>query len=158
MRKLLAAAVVTAATLAAASPAAAQYYPGQPYGYGYDYRDPSVLQAQALAARINQVQRQVEHAAARGLVAPRTAYRLRQEIDILARDVRRASRHRLSPYEFRGLHARIAGLEQRAHAATGSGYRGRGGYNGYGGYNGGYNAYGYYDDGPLGDGIDDENN
>ena len=61
-----------------------------------------------------------------------------------------AGRDGLNPYEINHLQTRIARLEQRVQHVPSASY---GAYGNYGGY-----GYDNRIDGPLGDGIDDENN
>jgi hypothetical protein len=164
MRRLLISVASVGAALALATPAAAQYYPQQPYN-GYNrYQESARVQVQVLRSRIDRVERQIDYAARRGAIGYGTANRLRQEAIGLERYVNGAGRYGLNPYQVNDLQSRIARIEQRVEYA-GRSYRGYGGYDGYNGYNGyngysgysGYRGYGY-DDGPLGDGVDDENN
>jgi len=138
MRKLIIALAAAGSALAIATPAAAQYYPGQPYGapYGYGYGYNNYGQVRALQIRIDAVERQINLLDRRDRIRNRDADRLRSEANSIERRLRHAARDGMNPYEARDIQVRIARLEQRVQYSLGRGY-GRYGYNGYNGYNGG---------------------
>lgn len=142
MRKVLISLAAAGAALAIATPAAAQYYPGQPYGapYGnaYGYNN-NWGQVRSLQVRINAVERQINQLDRRDRIRDRSADRLRDEANRLERRLRHAARDGLSPWEAQDIQVRIARLEQRVQYSL----AGRYGRNGYG-YNG-YGNNGYYD-------------
>ena len=155
MRKVLICLAAAGGALTAAAPAAAQYHAPQPYGHGYnDYdreRGSRLVQLQVLQSRVDQLQRQIDQAVRYRTLGYSTANRLRAETIGIERQLRSAGGYGLNPYQVNNLQARIARLVQRVGHASGNARR-YGNYNGYNGYNG-YNV-----DGPLGDGVDDENN
>lgn len=124
------------AVLASASPAAAQYYPGQPFGGGYGYN--GYGQARALHARIDRIEWQIDRLDRVNAIPDGAADRLRFEARRLESRLSGAARYGLNPYEVNDIEARIARLEQRVRYASANRF---GGY-GYG-YNGA-NNYGYY--------------
>jgi hypothetical protein len=144
MRKVLIALAAAGSALAIATPAAAQYYPGQPYGYGYNqpygnaYGYNNYGQVRSLQVRINAVERQINLLDRRDRIRNRDADRLRDEANNLERRLRHAARDGMNPYEARDIQVRLARLEQRVQYTLS--YR-NGRYGNYG-YNG-YNGYGY---------------
>ena len=142
MRKLVISLAAAGAALAVASPAAAQYYPGQPYGYngyggygGYGYNNYG--QFRALQARIAAVLWQINRLDRFNMIRDGRADRLREESRRIERRLHMAARFGLNPYEVNDIQIRIARLEQRVQFAAANRY-GRFGY-GYYGY--GYNGY-----------------
>lgn len=136
MRKILVSLAAAGAALAIASPAAAQYYPGQPYGapYGYGYGFNNYGQVRSLQYRIDAVERQINRLDRYNRVGDRAADGLRREANRIEDRLHRAARFGLNPYEANDIQVRIARLEQRVQYA--SAYGGRYGYNGYNGYYG----------------------
>jgi len=140
MRKLLISLAAAGAALIVASPAAAQYYPGEAYGYGSNGYGNYYGQARALQARIDAVQWQIKRLDRYNVVRDGTANRLREESRSIERRLHNAERYGLNPYEANDIQARIARLESRVQYASANRY-GRYGASGYnGGY--GYNGYG----------------
>jgi hypothetical protein len=145
MRKVLMSLAAAGTALAFATPAAAQYYPGQPYGQPYGYGSPygnaygynNYGQVRSLQARINNVERMINRLDRRDRIRDRSADRLRNEANRIERRLRSAGRNGLNPYEARDLQIRISRLEQQVNYSLASRY----GRNGYNGYNNGY--YGY---------------
>jgi len=130
MRKVLISLGVATAALAVAAPASAQYYPGQPYGNGYNN---GYGQVRSLQVRIDNIERQIDRLDRRDRVGDRSADRLRDEANSLEKRLRHAARDGMSPWEAQDINVRLARLEQRVQYSA----RGRYGYNnGYG--NGGY--------------------
>src|SRR5215210_9377397 len=76
MRTVLITLAAAASALAVATPAAAQYFP-QPRGYAYGYDNRG--QAQRLAVRIDNIQRQIHRLDRRNVLSNREARRLRNE-------------------------------------------------------------------------------
>ena len=143
MRKILISLAAAGAALAIASPASAQYYPGQPYGYGYGqpygygyngYGYNNYGQVRSLQYRIDAVERQINRLDRYNPVGNRAADGLRREANRIEDRLHRAARYGLNPYEANDIQVRIARLEQRVQYASAYGYRY--GYNGYNGYYG----------------------
>ncbi len=152
MRKVLISLAAAASALAFAAPAAAQFYPGQPYGapYGNAYGYNNYGQVRSLQVRVDAVERQINMLDRRDRIRDRDADRLRDEANNIERRLHRAARYGLNGYEAQDINVRIARLEQRVrYSLARSGRYGYGngyGWNGYG--NNGYNGYGnngYYD-------------
>jgi hypothetical protein len=144
MRKFVLSLAAAGATLAIATPAAAQYYPGPAYGYGYNgYGYNNYGQVRALQARIDAVQYQIRRLDRRNVIRDDPADRLRSESRSIENRLHRAARYGLNPYEANDISNRISRLEQRVQFAAANRY-GRYGYNGAYGYNG-YSGYGYFD-------------
>lgn len=146
MRKVLISLAAAGSALAIATPAAAQYYPGQPYGapYGnaYGYNNYNYGQVRALQARIDRIEWQINRLDQRDRIRDRSADRLRDEANNIERRLRHAARDGMSPWEAQDIQVRIARLEQRVQYSMA--YRNRGYGNGYG--NNGYgNNGGFYD-------------
>ena len=141
MRTFVISLAAAGAALAVAAPASAQYYPQQPYGYGgqqYGYGYNNYGQLRALQARIDRLQSQINRLDRRDVIRDHSADRLRDESRNIERELRRAGRNGLNPYEVNQIQMRIARLEQRVQYSTANRY---GGY----GYNGNNGAYGYAD-------------
>ena len=128
MRKVLVSLAAAASALAVAAPASAQVYgnvgigigtpgyggpvygaPG--YGYGNGYNDYG--QVRSLQYRVNAVQRQIEILDRRDILSGREARRLRDQSRNVERQLYRAARYGLNPYEARDLNYQVARLEQR---------------------------------------------
>lgn len=167
MRTLIISLAAAGAALAVASPASAQYYGGQPYGYGqgygyngYGYNNYG--QVRALQARIDAVQWQINRLDRYNGIRDDRADRLRDESRQIERRLHQAARYGLNPYEANDIQVRIARLESQVQYASANRYGGYGGYNGYNkGYNNGYGYngayYGGHDrDGDHGDRDDDD--
>jgi hypothetical protein len=123
MRKILISLAAAGAALVAASPAAAQYYGGQPYGYGngYGYNGygyGNYGQVRALQARIDGVEQQIRILDRRNIIRDDRADRLREDAHRLENRLHRAARYGLNPYEANDIQARIAELEQRVQYAS----------------------------------------
>lgn len=139
MRKLIISLAAAGTALAFATPASAQYFPQpQPYGYGYGYgHNYGYGQVRALQARIDGIQRRIEHLRARRLITRDEANGLRSESRELERRLYRIGRNGLNYNEARRIEYRIARLEQHVRREVRDG---RGWDRGYG-----YNDRGYYD-------------
>jgi hypothetical protein len=141
MRKVLFALAATTAAIAVAAPASAQYYPGQPYGNGYNHN--GYGRVRALQVRVDQIQRQLGRLVQVRAIT-RNEFRNRNED---ARDIERRLRRDardgrgLSQNELYGLENRIVRLEQKIARDTRDGHGYGYGYNNYGNGNGN----GYYD-------------
>ena len=140
MRRIVLSLAAAGAALIAASPAAAQYYPQpQPYGYGAPYGNAYGYnnwgRVRSLQARLDRIERQINHLDRRDRISGRTADRLREEARRIERRLHERARGGLNPYEARDIELRIARLEQRLQIALNQRY-GRYGYNNYNGYNG----------------------
>jgi len=128
MRKVLVSLAAAASALAVAAPASAQVYgnvgigivtpgyggpvygaPG--YGYGNGYNDYG--QVRSLQYRVNAVQQQIEILDRRDILSGREARRLRDQSRNVERQLYRAARYGLNPYEARDLNYQVARLEQR---------------------------------------------
>jgi hypothetical protein len=133
MRKLIISLAAAGSALAIATPAAAQYYPGQPYGapYGNAYGYNNYGQVRSLQLRINAVERQINLLDRRDRIRNRDADRLRDEANSLERRLRHAARDGMSFREANDIQIRLARLEQRVQYTLS--YR-NGRYNGYNGY------------------------
>lgn len=145
MRKVLMVLAASSATLMVAAPAAAQYYPGQPYGYGYGGYG-NYGQVRELHARIDRIEWQINRLDRYNVVQDGLADRLRYEARRLEYRLNGAARYGLNPYEASDIQARIAQLEQRVQYASANRYGRYGypGYNGYGDYGDG-NGRGHWD-------------
>ena len=151
MRNVVLSLAAAGAALAVASPAAAQYYPTQPYGYGYNgYGYNNYGQVRSLHARIDRIERQIDRLDRYNAVPGGMTNRLREQARGLEYELSSAARNGLNPYEANEIRARIAQLEQRVQYFSTNRY-------GYNGYNG-YNRYGYSqgDRGWNGDRDDDD--
>ena len=121
MRKFIITAALAASTLVAAAPAAAQWYPPQGNAYGYNNHG----QVRRLDARINNVQRQIDHLDRRNILSNREASRLRGESRGLENRLQRAARYGLNNREAYDIERGIQRLEVRVQreARDGNGYR-----------------------------------
>lgn len=124
MRKFVIAAALAASTLAVASPAAAQWYPGQPDGYGYGYNN-NYGQVRRLQVRIDQLQRQIARLDSRNILSEREARRLRSESRGIEQRLRYAARNGLNGRERYDIERNIQRLEHRIQreARDGNGWR-----------------------------------
>lgn len=118
MHKMLLSLAAAGAALVAATPAAAQYYPGQPYGYGqgygyngYEYGNWG--EVRALQARIDNIEHQINWLERRDRFGDGRADRLRYEAERLEQRLRYEARGGLNPYEARDIEVRIGRLEQQ---------------------------------------------
>ena len=130
MRTLIVSFAAAASALALATPAAAQYYPPQGNAYGYN----NYGHVRSLHARIDNVQRRINHADRRNIISEREADRLKNQARDLERRLRQVSRNGLHPQEARNIEYRLARIEQRLFrdARDGRGYQY--GHNGYAGW------------------------
>ena len=126
MRKILISAALAASTLVAAAPAAAQYYPPQPQGNAYGYYG-NYGQVRRLDARIDAMQRQINHLDRRNILSNREASRLRAESNDVERRLHYVARNGLSGWEANDIERRIYRLETRIQREARDGNR-------YGGY------------------------
>lgn len=126
MRKFIISAALAASTLVAAAPAAAQYYPPQPQGNAYGYYG-NYGQARRLDARIDAIQRQINHLDRRNILSNREANRLRADSNDIERRLRYVARNGLNGWEANDIERRIYRLETRIQreARDGNNYRGR---------------------------------
>lgn len=140
MRKYLISLAAAGSALAFATPAAAQFFPGQPYGapYGNAYGYNNYGQVRALQARINSVEFRINQLDRRNMIGDREADRLRREANRVERQLRYSARFGLNPYEANAIQQRISILEQRVQYASANRWNRGYGYNGYNGYNGYY--------------------
>jgi Spy/CpxP family protein refolding chaperone len=124
MRKFLISAALAASTLVAAAPAAAQYYPPQPQGYGYGYHN-NHGQLRRLDARIDALQRQINHLDRRDILSEREADRLRGDARNIELRLRSAARYGLNSREAYEIERRVQRLEVRIQreARDGNRYR-----------------------------------
>ena len=147
MRKVLIPIILAASTLAIAAPAAAQWtlsygnqyggqhgnqYGGQ-YGNQYGYNNHS--QTRYLAARVNQLEQQINQLDRRNILSEREAGQLRYQANMIERQLRQASYNGLNGYERRNLEIRIARLEQNIRYQANDGNRYGNRYDGYGSSN-----------------------
>ena len=142
MRKFIISAALAASTLVAAAPAAAQYYPPQPQGNAYGYYGNNG-QARRLDARIDAMQRQINHLDRRNILSNREASRLRAESNDVERRLHYVARNGLSGWEANDIERRIYRLETRIQREARDGNR----------YNGNYAQTGWSDRDR--DGLDD---
>lgn len=124
MRTVLISLAAAASALAVAAPASAQVYgnigigvgtpaygaPGYGYGYGNGYNDYG--QVRSLQYRVDAIQRQIAVLDRRNVLSNREAWRLREDSRQVERQLYRAARYGLNPYEARDINYRIARLEQ----------------------------------------------
>ena len=87
--------------------------PSYGYGYnGYGYNQ-GYNQVRALQVRVDSVQRQINVLDRQRVLSNREARHLRDQSRGLERQLYRAARYGLNPYEARDINTRIARLEQR---------------------------------------------
>lgn len=137
MRKFLVSAAIAVSALTAAAPAAAQYYPPQPQGYAYGYHN-NYGQVRRLDARIDALQRQINHFDRRNILSNREAGRLRAESRDLEHRLHRHARNGLTGRELYNIERGIQRLEYRIHREARDGNR-------YGYYRTGYGHDGWSD-------------
>lgn len=109
MRKFVIAAALAASAITAAAPAAAQWYPPQGYGYGYN----NYGQVRRLQARVDYLQRHITNLDRRNILSNREASNLRGESREIERRLRYAARNGLSGWESNDIERRIGRLEYR---------------------------------------------
>jgi len=124
MRKFIISAALAASTLVAAAPAAAQWYPPQGNAYGYN----NYGQVRRLDARIDAIQRQINHLDRRNILSNREASRLRGESRGLENRLQRAARYGLNNREAYDIERGIQRLEVRIQREARDGNRYNGGY------------------------------
>ena len=131
MRTVLISLAAAASAVAVAAPASAQVYtnvgiglgynaPGYGYGapaYAYGYGAPgygynNYRQVRSLQYRVDAIQRQINVLDRRNVLSNREARRLREDSRQVERQLYRAARYGLNPYEARNINYRIARLEQ----------------------------------------------
>jgi opacity protein-like surface antigen len=125
MRKFIFSAALAASTLVAAAPAAAQWYPPQGNAYGYN----NYGQVRSLDARIDAMQRQIDHLDRRNILSNREASRLRGESRDVENRLHRVARNGFTGWERNDIERRIQRLEVRVQREARDGNR-------YGGYYG----------------------
>lgn len=123
MRKFIISAALAASTLVAAAPAAAQWYPPQGNAYGYN----NYGQVRRLDARIDNIQRQIDHLDRRNVLSNREAGRLRNESRDVENRLQRVARNGFTNWERNEIENRIQRLEVRIQREARDGNR----YNGY---------------------------
>ncbi|MCL6697927.1 hypothetical protein LZ496_03900 [Sphingomonas sp. NSE70-1] len=122
MRKFIISAALAASTLVAAAPAAAQGYPqGNAYGYN------NYGQVRRLDARIDNIQRQIDHLDRRNILSNREAGRLRNESRDVENRLHRVARNGFTNWERNDIENRIQRLEVRIQREARDGNR----YNGH---------------------------
>lgn len=109
MRKFVIVAAMAASALTAAAPAAAQWYPPQGNGYGYN----NWGQVRRLQARVDQLQRQIRHLDSRDILSEREASRLRNDSREIEQRLRYVARDGLNGNEAYNIERRIQRLEVR---------------------------------------------
>ena len=122
MRKFIISAALAASTLVAAAPAAAQW---QPQGNAYGYNNYG--QVRRLDARIDAIQRQIDHLDRRNVLSNREANRLRGESRDVEKRLQRVARNGFTGWERNDMENRIQRLEVRVQREARDGNR-------YGGY------------------------
>jgi opacity protein-like surface antigen len=130
MRKFIFSAALAASTLVAAAPAAAQWYPPQGNAYGYN----NYGQVRSLDARIDAMQRQIDHLDRRNILSNREASRLRGESRDVENRLHRVARNGFTGWERNDIERRIRRLEVRIQREARDGNR-YGGYYGQAGWN-----------------------
>jgi len=146
MRKMLISFAAAGGALAFSTPAAAQFYGGQAYGYGYN----NYGQIRAMHERIDQLEWKINRLDRYNGVSDGAAERLRFEARQLEFQLNRAARYGLNPYEASQVQYRIAQLARRVQYASANRY-GRYGYGDYG-----YQRHGDYDRGNWNRDRDDD--
>ncbi len=132
-RKLVFSVAAAGAALAAATPAATQYYPQGPgygsYGYGSNggaYNDYDGLRS--LERRIDTLRYRIEMLDRRDAIDGWSAERLGEDARRLERQLHRAERYGLNPYEMNDIQQRLGRLESDVQYASLNRY---GRYDGY---------------------------
>jgi hypothetical protein len=108
MRKVLISLAAAGVALGVAAPASAQYYGAPAYGYSNN----NYSQVRSLQYRVDAIQRQINVLDRRNVLSNREARRLRDDSRQVERQLYRAARYGLNPYEARNINYRIARLEQ----------------------------------------------
>jgi hypothetical protein len=121
MRKFVIAAALAASAITAAAPAAAQWYPPQSQGYGYN----NYGQVRRLQARVNNLQRQISWLDSRNILSEREARSLRNDSRDIERRLHRAARHGLNGDEAYSIDRRVQRLEYRIQREARDGNRWR---------------------------------
>lgn len=127
MRNMLVSLAAAGAALTVSTPAAAQFYGGQSYGYGYN----NYGQVREMRERIDQVEWKINRLDRYNGISDGAAQRLRFEARQLEFQLNRSARYGLNPYEANQIQYRIAQLAQRVQYASTSRY-GRYGYPDFG--------------------------
>ena len=109
MRKFIISTALAASTLVAAAPAAAQWYPPQGNAYGYD----NYGQVRRLDARIDALQRQINHLDRRNILSDREANRLRDQSRDIEKRLQRVAHNGFTGWERNDIENRIQRLEVR---------------------------------------------
>ena len=127
MRKLIISLAAAGAALVVASPASAQYYGGQPYGYGQGYAGNgygygNYGSVRVLQARIDAIQWQINRLDRYNGIRDGRADRLREESRRIERQLHQAARYGLNPYEANSIQSRIARLEGQLQYASANRY------------------------------------
>lgn len=127
MRKVLISLAAAGAALVVASPASAQYYGGQPYGYGQGYGSNGYGYGnyggvRTLQARIDAVQWQINRLDRYNGIRDGRADRLREESRRIERRLHQAARYGLNPYEANDIQMRIGRLESQLQYASANRY------------------------------------
>ena len=122
MRKFIISAALAASTLVAAAPAAAQYYPPQPQGNAYGYYG-NYGQVRRLDARIDAMQRQINHLDRRNILSNREASRFRGESRDVENRLQRVARNGFTNWERNDIENRIQRLEVRVQREARDGNR-----------------------------------
>jgi len=120
MRKFIISAALAASTLVAAAPAAAQWYPPQGNAYGYN----NYGQVRRLDARIDAIQRQIDHLDRRNILSNREASRLRGESRDVENRLQRVARNGFTNWERNDIENRIQRLEVRVQREARDRYNG----------------------------------
>ncbi len=129
MRKFVIAAALAASALTAAAPAAAQWNAPQGNAYGYN----NYGQVRRLDARIDAIQRQIDHLDRRNILSNREAGRLRGESRDVENRLHRVAHNGFTGWERKDIENRIQRLEVRVQreARDGNRYNGNYGQNGW---------------------------
>ena len=127
MRNLIISLAAAGAALVVASPASAQYYGGQPYGYGQGYGSNGYGYGnyggvRTLQARIDAVQWQINRLDRYNGSRDGRADRLREESRRIERRLHQAARYGLNPYEANDIQMRIGRLESQLQYASANRY------------------------------------
>jgi hypothetical protein len=119
MRKFVISAALAASTLVAAAPAAAQWYPPQGNAYGYN----NYGQVRRLDARIDAIQRHIDHLDRRNILSNREAGRLRGQSRDVENRLHWAARNGFTGWERNDIENRIQRLEVRVQREARDGNR-----------------------------------